>query len=77
MDYIFCHYLQKNAPKLSRKPLSGELGNKIYNSISQPAWDLWLKQQTILINEYRLDLTDKESQQFLKKEINNFFFSNR
>jgi Fe-S cluster biosynthesis and repair protein YggX len=35
---------------------------------------MWLSQQTMLINENRLSLADSKSQQFLKEELEKFFF---
>ena len=35
---------------------------------------MWLSQQTMLINEYRLNLIDPEARSFLKQEMQKFFF---
>ena len=71
---IFCQKLQQEAPALDFAPLPGELGNRILENISQPAWDSWLGHQTMLINEYRLNLTDKGSRDFLQTEMMKFLF---
>ncbi len=49
---IYCNKLQKDAEGLNRIPWPGDLGKKIYDSISAEAWQLWLNHQTMLINEY-------------------------
>ena len=48
---IFCVKLQTKAPSLEAPPFPGELGQQIFNSISKKAWEQWLNQQTMLINE--------------------------
>lgn len=76
MRKIFCHKLQKEADGLEFPPFPGELGEKIYNEISQPAWQMWINHQTMLINEYRLNTSDKKSRQFLIAEMEKFLFGN-
>jgi len=71
---IFCKKLQKEAEGLAFAPLPGVLGQRIYNEISQEAWKLWLAHQTMLINEYRLNLTDPKAKSFLMQEIEKFLF---
>jgi len=56
-------------------PFPGELGQKVFDTVSKEAWKQWLTQQTILINEYRLSSLDKKSQSFLKEEMQKFLFS--
>ncbi|MFA6036612.1 MAG: oxidative damage protection protein [Legionellales bacterium] len=74
MREIFCHKLKKQAPGLNYVPFPGELGQRIYQEISQEAWQMWLQQQTMLINENRLNMTDVSARTFLTKEMENFFF---
>ena len=71
---VHCIKLEKEAEGLDFPPYPGDLGKKIYESVSKEAWQLWLSQQTMLINEYRLSLADSKSQQFLKEELEKFFF---
>ncbi|HLF66652.1 MAG TPA: oxidative damage protection protein [Gammaproteobacteria bacterium] len=71
---IFCQKLQKQAQGLAFAPLPGELGQRIYQHISQEAWQLWLQQQTMLINEYRLNMTEVEARTFLMTEMEKFLF---
>ena len=46
--------LGPDAEGLDRPPYPGALGQRIYENVSKPAWQRWLKHQTMLINEYRL-----------------------
>lgn len=71
---VHCVKLNKEAEGLDFPPYPGELGKKIYESVSKEGWQMWLGQQTILINEYRLSLADPKSQSFLKEELEKFFF---
>lgn len=71
---IFCQKLNKEAPALEQAPFPGELGQKIYQNISKQAWNEWLNQQTMLINEYRLSMVDAKARQFIKEEMNKFLF---
>lgn len=71
---VFCCKLNQEAEGLARAPFPGELGEKIFNEVSKPAWETWLAHQTMLINEYRLNLTDPKSREFLKEEMQKYFF---
>lgn len=71
---IFCLYLRKEAEGLDFPPYPGELGQKIFESISKEAWSQWLGRQTILINEYRLSLMDPKANALLKEEMEKFLF---
>jgi len=55
-------------------PVPGELGQRILDNISNEAWQLWMKHQTMLINEKHLSLADAESRQYLKSEMEKFLF---
>ncbi len=71
---VQCVKLNKEAEGMDFPPYPGELGKKIYESVSKEGWQMWMSQQTMLINEYRLSLADPKSQQFLKLELEKFFF---
>jgi len=71
---VQCVKLGKEAEGLDRAPYPGELGKKIFDSVSKEAWQLWMKHQTILINENRLSPIDPKHRQFLEGEMEKFFF---
>lgn len=71
---VHCVKLGKDAEGLDFAPLPGELGKRIYASISKEAWQAWLKQQTMLINENRLNMADPRARQYLLKQTEKFFF---
>jgi Fe-S cluster biosynthesis and repair protein YggX len=71
---VNCIKLKQEAEGLDRQPYPGELGERIYNCVSKAAWHEWLKAQTILINENRLNPLDPEARKFLEQEMQNYFF---
>ena len=71
---IFCEYFKNKRPGLDRVPYPGEIGEKIFDSISKEAWQLWLEHQTMLINENRLSLVDPEARKFLQDEMQKFLY---
>lgn len=73
---IFCAKLQRKAPGLLKPPYPGPLGQKVFEQISAEAWGLWLKQQTMFINEYRLNLLEGSARDFLNAEMAKFLFNN-
>ena len=71
---IFCEVDQVEAEGLDFAPYPGELGARIYNSVSKEAWQAWLKHQTMLVNENRLNLADLRARQYLARQMENHFF---
>ncbi len=71
---VHCVKLGKEAEGLSYLVYPGELGKRIYDNVSKEAWQMWLKHQTILINENRLSPIEPRSRQFLEQEMEKFFF---
>lgn len=71
---VDCVKLKKMAEGLERPPYPGELGQRVFENISKEAWQLWLQQQTILINENRLSLADPKSRVFLEEQMVKFLF---
>ncbi|BBP46983.1 putative Fe(2+)-trafficking protein [Thiosulfatimonas sediminis] len=72
---VQCAKLGEELDGLDFMPFPGELGEKIYNSVSKEAWKQWLAQQTILINEYRLSSLDPKARSFLQEEMQKFLFN--
>ncbi len=71
---IHCIKLNKEAEGLDFAPLPGELGKKIWQEVSKEAWAGWLKQQTMLINENRLNMADTRARQYLLKQVEKYFY---
>ena len=71
---VYCVYLKKQAPGLDFQLYPGELGKKIFDSISKEAFALWQAKQTMLINENRLNMADPRARQYLLKQVEKYFF---
>lgn len=74
MRKVHCVKLGIEAEGLSAPPYPGKLGKKIFANISKQAWGLWLGHQTMLINEYRLNLLEPKAREFLIAEMEKFLF---
>ena len=51
---VHCVKLGREAPGMKFAPLPNALGKRIFENVSQEAWDAWTRHQTMLINENRL-----------------------
>ena len=71
---VNCIKLGREAEGLARPPYPGELGRRIYEQVSKEAWQGWLKHQTMLINENRLNPIDPRARAFLEDQMEKFFF---
>ena len=71
---VKCAKLGRELPGVRRKPFSDELGQKIFDNISEEAWQMWVKHMTMLVNEYKLSLANSDAQKFLKEQCESFFF---
>jgi Fe-S cluster biosynthesis and repair protein YggX len=71
---VNCIKLGREAPGLDRPPYPGELGKRIHAQVSKQAWQDWLRHQTMLINENRLNPMDPKSRKFLEEQMERYFF---
>jgi Fe-S cluster biosynthesis and repair protein YggX len=71
---VYCQALKKELEGLAFQTWPGELGKRIYENISQQAWQQWVNHQTILINEHRLSPLNPEHRKFLEVEMEKFLF---
>lgn len=74
IEMVQCAKLGVELPAVRRRPFPGDLGQRIYDNISQIAWDQWQSQATILINHYGLNMADPRSHEFLFEQMEQFFF---
>ena len=74
---VQCAKLGKEAEGLDMAPYPGELGQRIFENISKEAWQMWMGQQTILINEHRLNVIDPEHRAFIEAEMEKFLFGEK
>lgn len=71
---VHCVKLNKETDGLDYVPYPGELGQRIYANVSKEAWQMWLRHQTMLINENRLSPIEPRARKFLEQEMDKFFF---
>ena len=71
---VHCVKLNKEAEGLDMQPYPGELGQRIFENVSKQAWQMWIQQQTMLINEYRLSPINPEHRKLLEEQMEKFFF---
>jgi len=75
MSILHCIKLDKDLESLDRAPYPGELGKRILENVSKEAWQMWLDHQTMLINENNLNLFEASSQNYLKEQMEKYFFA--
>jgi Fe-S cluster biosynthesis and repair protein YggX len=72
---VFCAKFQKEMIGLDEVPFEGHpLGQRIYENVSKDAWKMWVEHMKMLMNEYRLNLGTKEAQEFVIKQMEDYFF---
>ncbi len=69
---VFCRKYQTEMPALDFAPFPGAKGEELFNNVSKQAWQEWLKHQTTLINEKRLNVFDAEAKKFLEEQREKF-----
>jgi len=71
---VQCVKLKREAQGLDFPPYPGDLGVKIWQSISKDAWNQWMDIQTRLVNENRLNLADARARNYLAQQMQQFLF---
>ncbi|MDR0673160.1 MAG: oxidative damage protection protein [Zoogloeaceae bacterium] len=71
---INCVKLGVDAEGLDFPPLPGALGQRIFEQVSREAWQQWIRLQTMIINENRLNMADPEHRKYLMEQVENHFF---
>ena len=64
---VHCLKLNKEAEGLDFAPLPGPLGQKVYENISKEAWNEWIRLQTMMVNEYQLNLADPDAKILIRR----------
>jgi Fe-S cluster biosynthesis and repair protein YggX len=71
---VHCVKFGKELPGLDRVPWRGELGKRVYENVSKDAWKLWIEHSKMIMNEYRLNPLDPNSQKIMEEQLEQFFF---
>ena len=74
MAEITCARCGQTKPGFERAPFPGAIGARIVESICQDCWAQWLRQQTMLINHYGLNVMDPQARAFLTRNLQAFLF---
>ena len=72
---VKCIKLGQELPGLKSPPTPSELGKKVFENVSQKAWDEFVEYFKMVINEYRLDLTNPMADQIFEQKMQEYFFS--
>ena len=71
---VNCVKLGREADGMDFPPMPGELGKKLFESVSKEAWAQWIRMQTMIINENRLNLADAAHRKYLAEQVEKHFF---
>jgi Fe-S cluster biosynthesis and repair protein YggX len=74
MPTIACARCGKSKDGFDRPPFPGVVGTRILAGTCKDCWGDWLKQQTMLINHYGLNVMDPQARQFLTRNMEAFLF---
>ena len=72
MATVMCARCAKEKDGFDRAPFPGATGAKILGGTCRDCWADWLKQQTMLINHYGLNVMDAQARQFLTRNMEAF-----
>lgn len=71
---VHCVKLNKDLPGLDRLPVQGELGQRIYDNVSKEAFKMFVDYFKMIVNEYRLDLSNPDTDKIFLDQMTEFFF---
>lgn len=71
---VKCVKFGREMPGLDRIPWKGEIGKRVYENVSKEAWKMWLEHSKMVMNEYRLNPLDPNSQKIMEEQLEQFFF---
>ena len=74
MPDVTCSRCGQTRAGFDRPPFPGAIGARIVAEICQDCWSQWLRQQTMLINHYGLNVMDPQARQFLTRNLSAFLF---
>src|SRR5256885_6231383 len=74
---VKCVKLQKELPGLEYRPSNNELGQRIYDNVSQEAWKMWLEHFKENLNENRPVARSEEGHKVLFGQADQYLFRRR
>ena len=72
---VNCIKLGIESEAMDFSPIPGELGKKLMENVSKEAWKGWIRQQTMIINENRLNLSEESARKYLRQQLEYYFFA--
>lgn len=77
MPEVRCSRCSQQKAGFDRAPFPGAIGARVVEHICRDCWGDWLKQQTMLINHYGLNVMDPQARQFLTRNLDAFLFKSQ
>jgi Fe-S cluster biosynthesis and repair protein YggX len=74
MAEVTCTRCGTTREGFEKAPFPGAMGQRIVAEICKECWGQWLKQQTMLINHYGLNVMDPQARAFLTRNLDAFLF---
>ncbi len=71
---VNCIKLGRESEGLDFPPMPGDLGRRLFENVSKEAWQQWIRMQTMIINENRLNLADAQHRKYLVEQVDKHFF---
>ena len=71
---VKCVKLQRELPGLDKPPFNDALGQRIYENVSKEGWRMFKEHFKMVMNEYRLNPIDPNSQKIMEEQMEQFFF---
>ena len=71
---VTCARCGETREGFERAPFPGAIGARIQAGICKECWGHWLKQQTMLINHYGLNVMDPQARTFLTRNMEAYLF---
>jgi Fe-S cluster biosynthesis and repair protein YggX len=73
-ETVTCARCGQTRAGFAKIPFPGAIGARVVEEICTQCWADWLKQQTMLINHYGLNVMDPQARSFLTKNMTAFLF---
>ena len=72
MSQFSCTRCSAQGPSLEAAPYPNATGRRIHAEICQGCWTEWQDMEVKIINEYRLNMLEREHRTLLKNHMNEF-----
>ena len=69
---VHCRKYDEELPGLEKPPMPGKKGERLFDTVSQKAWDEWTALQTRLINEKQLNMINAADRKYLGEQLELF-----